>query len=75
MTAALIAPNPVTLGLVAVTGVVWAGAEVVEHWDDITAAVDTAVDWAGDRAEEAGEWVGDRLDDVKESNLNPMNWF
>ncbi|WP_273652474.1 hypothetical protein [Cellulomonas fimi] len=75
MTAALIAPNPVTLGLVAVTGLVWAGAEVVEHWDDITAAYDTAVDWAGDRAEEAGEWVGDRLDDIKESDLNPMNWF
>ncbi|GAA5164322.1 hypothetical protein [Ornithinimicrobium tianjinense] len=64
MTAAMVAPNPVTLGLVAVTGVVWAGAEVVEHWDDITAAADQAADWAGDR-----------LEDVAESDLNPMNWF
>ena len=35
-TAFLIAPNPVTGGLVIVTGVVWAGAEVVDHWDEIT---------------------------------------
>ncbi|TQL01845.1 hypothetical protein [Cellulomonas sp. SLBN-39] len=75
MTAALIAPNPVTLGLVAVTGVVWAGAEVVEHWDDISAAAGQAADWAGDRAEDASEWVGDQVDAVKESSLNPMNWF
>lgn len=75
MTAALVAPNPVTLGLVAVTGVVWAGAEVVEHWDDISAAAGQAADWAGDRAEDASEWVGDQVDAVKESSLNPMNWF
>lgn len=75
MTAAMIAPNPVTIGLVAVTGVVWAGAEVVEHWDDIEAAAEKTVEWAGDRAEDATEWAGDRLDDIKESDLNPMNWF
>jgi len=75
MTAALIAPNPVTVGLVAVTGVVWAGAEVVEHWDDITHAADVAVDWAGDRAEDVKDWAGDRLDDIKDSKVNPMNWF
>ncbi|MDM7830649.1 hypothetical protein [Cellulomonas edaphi] len=75
MTAALIAPNPVTLGLVAVTGAVWAGAEVVEHWDDITHAADVAADWAGDRVDDAADWAGDRLDDVKNSKVNPMNWF
>lgn len=75
MTAALIAPNPVTLGLVAVTGLVWAGAEVVEHWDDITGAVSDAADWVGDTADKAADWAGDRLDDVKDSDLNPMNWF
>ncbi|MBD8059563.1 hypothetical protein IC607_11360 [Cellulomonas sp. JH27-2] len=75
MTAALIAPNPVTIGLVAVTGVVWAGAEVVEHWDDITHAADEAVDWAGDRVDDAKDWAEDRLDDIKDSKVNPMNWF
>lgn len=30
------APNPVTGGAVVATGIVWAGAEVVDHWDEIT---------------------------------------
>lgn len=75
MTAALIAPNPITLGAVAVTGVVWAGAEIVEHWDDITDAADRAVDWGKDRLDDATDWVGDRVEDLKESKINPMNWF
>ena len=75
MTAAMVAPNPLTLGAVAVTGVVWAGAEIVEHWDEISAAAGEAAEWAGDRAEEAVDWAEDRWDDVKESDLNPMNWF
>lgn len=75
MTAALVAPNPVTLIAVGVTGTVWAGAEIVEHWDDITAAMDTAVDatvdWGKDRLDDiegaAGAvkgWTGDRLEDL-----------
>jgi hypothetical protein len=35
-TAFFLAPNPVTGGFVIVTGVVWAGAEAVDHWDEIT---------------------------------------
>ncbi len=35
-TAFLIAPNPITGGIVIVTGTVWLGAEVVDHWDEIT---------------------------------------
>ncbi|WP_028046084.1 hypothetical protein [Cellulomonas sp. URHE0023] len=75
MTAALIAPNPVTLGLVVISGTVWVGAKVVEHWDDIEDAAGVAADWAADRAEDADKWVGDRVDDIKKSDLNPMNWF
>lgn len=75
MTAALIAPNPVTLGLVAVSGGVWVGAKVVEHWDDVERAADATVDWVADRAEDTGAWVGDQVDAVKKSELNPMNWF
>ncbi len=40
-TAFLIAPNPVTAGAAIVTGVVWAGAEVVDHWDEIVDVADT----------------------------------
>ena len=35
-TAFLIAPNPVTGALAVGSGLVWAGAEVVDHWDDIS---------------------------------------
>ncbi|GAA3536716.1 hypothetical protein AFL01nite_11300 [Aeromicrobium flavum] len=35
-TAFLIAPNPVTATLAVGSGLVWAGAEVVDNWDDIS---------------------------------------
>jgi hypothetical protein len=79
LTAAMIAPNPVTWGAVAVTGIVYGGARLVEHWDDVTHAVDTAADWAGDRISDAADAVGDTFSDgveaVKKSPLNPGNWF
>ncbi len=38
-----------------------------------------AADWAEDRfddaADAAGDFVGDRVDALRESNLNPGNWF
>ena len=79
LTAAMIAPNPVTWGAVAVTGVVYGGARLVEHWDDVTHAAHEAVDWAGDKLDDAASAVthtlGDGLDAVKHSKLNPGNWF
>jgi hypothetical protein len=75
----MIAPNPVTWGAVAVTGVVYGGARLVEHWDDVTHAADEAVDWAGDKLGDAADAVGgtisDGFDAVKDSKLNPGNWF
>lgn len=50
-TAFLLAPNPVTGGLVVATGVVWAGAEVVDHWDEIS-------DWTSDRFDAAAGAAG-----------------
>ncbi len=62
----LIAPNPVTGALVVGTGLVWAGAEVVDHWDDISSAAGDAWDTgtgALDDAWDAGIGVvGDVLD-------------
>lgn len=43
-TAFLIAPNPVTGALVIGTGVVWLGAEVVDHWDEVSATASAAWD-------------------------------
>ncbi len=48
-TAFLIAPNPVTGAIAVTTGIVWAGAEVVDHWDDIT-------DFAGDAWDTVTFW-------------------
>lgn len=75
LTAAMIAPNPITLGAVAVTGLVYGGARLVEHWDDVTKKMGEVKDWAADRVDDAAKWAGDRLDDLKKSDLNPMNWF
>ena len=85
MTAALIAPSPITWGAVAVTGLIYGGAELVDHWDEVTAATQQAADWSADQAAKAGRWVGDQLDDIDDiddvvdkiadSPINPMNWF
>lgn len=79
LTAAMIAPSPVTWGAVAVTGVVYGGARLVEHWDDVTDAVSDAADWTGDKISDAADAVGDTISDgfdaVKDSKLNPGNWF
>lgn len=79
LTATLIAPNPFTVGATVVTGAVWAGAELVDHWDEVTDAADQAVDWAQDRVGDVtgaiADTAGDAVDAVRESELNPMNWF
>jgi hypothetical protein len=79
LTAAMIAPSPVTWGAVAVTGVVYGGARLVEHWDDVTGAVSDAADWTGDKLSDAADAVGDTLGDgvdaIKKSPVNPGNWF
>lgn len=73
-TAFLVAPNPVTGGLVIVTGVVWAGAEVVDHWDEITefwgntyADLERSTEWLYDRTSEvvgeSWDWTTDRVED------------
>jgi hypothetical protein len=65
-TAFLIAPNPVTGALVIGTGVVWAGAEIVDHWDDITEwssdAWDAGTDFVGDAWDAGADRVGDAWD-------------
>ena len=66
MTAMMVAPTPWTVGAVAVTGLVYGGARLVEHWDDVTEGLSKAKDWAGDRLDDAEDWAGDRVDDVKD---------
>jgi hypothetical protein len=70
LTAATVAPNPVTIGLVVGTGLIYGGAKVVENWDDIKKGAGKAVDWAKDTG-------GKVLDGAKDlaKKADPRNWF
>ncbi|WP_328319009.1 PE-PGRS family protein [Streptomyces sp. NBC_00388] len=50
---AMVSPNQYSIGASAVTGAVWAGAKVVEHWDDIKKG-----------AHDTREWIRDKTPDV-----------
>ena len=47
LTAAMIAPNPITIGAAVVTGVVYGGAKIVENWPAIKGGAKKAANWAG----------------------------
>ncbi|RZD59853.1 hypothetical protein C0Q59_17225 [Streptomyces albidoflavus] len=74
MTAATIAPNPITFGAVAVTGTVYVTAKVVEHWDEVKGGAQKAGRWLGSKAGAAGR---DMVEGAKNlaRKANPANWF
>ncbi|MEU8172999.1 hypothetical protein AB0C14_08985 [Microbispora hainanensis] len=61
LTAAMVCPNPFTVGATVVTGAVYAGAKVVEHWDDIEAG-----------AKKVGKAIGEGAGKVFNA-LNPFD--
>jgi hypothetical protein len=69
-TAFLVAPNPVTGAIAVGTGVVWAGAEVVDHWDDITEFGGNTWDAASEGLSNAGESVSEAWDDTTDTLSN-----
>ncbi|GGL00859.1 PE-PGRS family protein [Streptomyces flaveus] len=72
LTMAMVAPNPVTIGLAVGTGIVYGGLKVVEHWDDITEGADKAADWVGDKASDIGNDIADGAKELG-SALNPFD--
>ncbi|MFJ9540568.1 PE-PGRS family protein [Streptomyces sp. NPDC101225] len=74
LTAAMVAPNPVTIGLAVGTGLVYGGAKVVEHWDDIKAGAGKAAHWVDDKASTAGKILTEGAKGVAKA-ANPINWF
>lgn len=74
LTAAMVAPNPFTVGAAVVTGAVYGGAKVVEHWDDIKKGASGAARWTGDKARKIGSGIADGAKSVAKK-ANPMNWF
>ncbi|MFJ8947697.1 PE-PGRS family protein [Streptomyces sp. NPDC102395] len=70
LTAAMVAPNPVTVGLAVGTGLVYGGAKVVEHWPEIKTGAGKAVE----KVEEVGEDIASGAKSVAKA-ANPMSWF
>ncbi|GGL73498.1 hypothetical protein GCM10010129_16390 [Streptomyces fumigatiscleroticus] len=68
MTAAMVAPNPVTISLAVGFGAVYVGAKVVDDWNEIKRGAGKAADWVGDKAKDLGK-------SIDKSKANPMNWF
>ncbi|WP_240136183.1 hypothetical protein [Streptomyces sp. MUM 178J] len=72
LTAAMVAPNPVTVGLAVGTGVAYAGALVWENREEIGEAWDKTTDWAGDTASDIGSGIASGAKKVG-SFLNPFD--
>ncbi|MFG2722959.1 PE-PGRS family protein [Streptomyces sp. NPDC048416] len=70
MTAAMIAPNPVTIGLAVGTGIIYGGAKVIEHLDEIKAGGKKAAHWAGEKAKGLANGAKSLA-----KKANPMHWF
>ncbi|MEU6681999.1 mucin-2 [Streptomyces sp. NPDC046832] len=75
LTAAMIAPNPVTIGAAVVTGAVYGVATIVDNWDTVRQFPGKVADagrWAGKKI---GEGAGKLVDGAKElgSALNPFD--
>ncbi|MFD3366762.1 hypothetical protein ACFWW5_27125 [Streptomyces albidoflavus] len=67
LTAAMIAPNPVTIGAAAVTGVVYGVSSIVDNWD-------TVKKFPG-KVAEAGEWAGKKLGEGARKLTSALNPF
>ncbi|MEV4924403.1 PE-PGRS family protein [Streptomyces roseoverticillatus] len=74
MTAAMIAPNPITVGAAVVTGGVYVGAKVVEHWKEVKEAPGKAAHWIGDKAQKARSGIANGAKSLAKK-ANPMHWF
>ncbi|NGO45772.1 hypothetical protein [Streptomyces ureilyticus] len=72
LTAAMVAPNPVTVGLAVGTGLAYAGTLVWDNWEDISKGAEEAADWVGDKADQAGEAISDGAKQLG-SALNPFD--
>ncbi|WP_405710975.1 hypothetical protein OG264_19210 [Streptomyces xanthophaeus] len=72
LTAAMVAPNPVTVGLAVGTGVIYAGALAWENRENIADAWNTSTDWAGDKAEDLGKGIASGASKVGKF-LNPFD--
>ncbi|ESP96486.1 hypothetical protein EES44_10995 [Streptomyces sp. ADI96-15] len=67
LTAAMIAPNPVTIGAAAVTGVVYGVSSIVDNWDTVKKFPGKVAD--------AGAWAGRKLGEGTRKLTSALNPF
>ncbi|MFE2942708.1 hypothetical protein ACFXKG_27185 [Streptomyces sp. NPDC059255] len=72
LTAAMVAPNPVTVGLAVGTGIAYGGALVWDNWDSIKSGAGKATEWVGDTASEVGSKISSGAKSVGKF-LNPFD--
>jgi hypothetical protein len=75
LTAAMVAPNPVTIGAAVVTGAVYGVATIVDNWDTVKkwpGKVADAGQWAGKKV---GEGAGKLVDGAKSVGKAIGGWF
>ncbi|MFJ4011097.1 hypothetical protein [Streptomyces sp. NPDC090026] len=72
LTAAMVAPNPVTVGLAVGTGVVYAGALAWENRENIADAWNTSTEWVGDKVGDLGKGMASGASKVGKF-LNPFD--
>ncbi|MFD9307495.1 mucin-2 [Streptomyces sp. NPDC060048] len=75
LTAAMIAPNPITIGAVAVTGIVYGVASIVDNWDTVKQWPGKVADAAGKAGEAISKGAGKLADGAKKlvSKYNPFD--
>ncbi|MER5372324.1 hypothetical protein [Streptomyces sp. NPDC002553] len=64
LTVAMVAPSPITWGVAAGTGIVYAGTLAWDNWDKIEGGAKEAKEWVGDKIDDAGDAVSDGVDAV-----------
>ncbi|WP_405395100.1 PE-PGRS family protein [Streptomyces gougerotii] len=72
LTAATVAPNPVTIGLAVGTGIVYGGLKVVERWDGVKEGAGRVGEWAAEKLDDATEGLVDGAKKIS-SALNPFD--
>ncbi|WP_405778154.1 PE-PGRS family protein [Streptomyces sp. NBC_00859] len=74
MTAAMIAPNPLTVGFAVGTGLAYGGAKVVQHWDGIKKGAGEAAGWVGVKAKGIFSDIENGASSIG-IHASPGSWF
>lgn len=74
LTAAMVAPTPITIGAAVGTGLVYGGAKVVEHWDGIKGGASKAANWTEGKAKDLGSGAVGKAKGFGKK-LNPKKWL